>query len=183
MSPQDRPGHGGYAAWVSWIEAFRRGENPPTDGLGPISGWLGSYVEARVLDRLSVAYTDRVRAWQTTVGDAIVASPPDGPAAASAMLRDAVARLDPLLRLASSPLLPRSLGASMHTMVGQVRDGAQTALDEAWRRRLEESVGSVPVQRGSGPARRTSPAARPAVPVTHVGAPRPRGDQNMLRRG
>jgi hypothetical protein len=139
------PARGGYAGWVRWIEAFRRGENPSTDGLGAIGAGLGSYVEARLLDRVSAAFTERVRQWQMALGDAIVARPPESPAAAAAMLREAVAQLDPLTMLATSPLLPRSLGASMHAMLDQVRDGAGAALDEVWRRRTEEGAGEVPV--------------------------------------
>lgn len=139
------PVRGAYAGWVRWIEAFRRGENPPTDGLGAIGAGLGSYVEARLLDRMSAAFTERVRQWQMALGDAIVARPPEDPGAASAMLRDAVVQLDALTALATSPLLPRSLGASMQAMLDQVRDGARTALDEVWRRRTEEGVGEVPV--------------------------------------
>ncbi len=179
MSAQG-PTRGGYADWVSWVEAFRRGENPPTDGLAPISGGLGSYVEARLLDRMSAAFTDRVRQWQTALGDAIVARPPEGPVAASAMLRDAVARLDPLTRLATSPLLPRSLGASMHEMLGQVRDGARTALDEVWRRRVEEGVGELPVQRGPDVTRRPTRTAAGAPARGAIA--RPRTDDGLLRR-
>ena len=68
------PPRGGYAAWVSWLEAFRRGEDPPTEGLGPVRGGFGSYVEARLLDRLSAAFAERVRQWQTALGDRIVAA-------------------------------------------------------------------------------------------------------------
>jgi hypothetical protein len=138
------PARGGYAAWVQWIEAFRRGEDPSTDGLGAIGAGLGSYVEARLLDRLSAAFTERVRQWQKALGDAIVVRPPESPAAAAAMLRDALVRLDPLATLAASPLLPPSLGASMQAMLDQVRDGARAALDDVWRRRTEEGAGEVP---------------------------------------
>lgn len=178
---------GGYAAWVSWIEAFRRGENPPTDGLGPITNALGSYVEARLLDRISVAFAERIRQWQTSLGDAIVARPPDGPVAASAMLRDATARLDPLMRLATSPLLPRSLGASMHEMLGQVRDGARTALDESWRRRVADGLGEVPSQRGPDALRRSARSGMPGAPAprtpgNRAAGTRPPVDDGLLRR-
>lgn len=159
------PARGGYAAWVTWLEAFRRGENPTTDGLGPVRGGFGSYVEARLLERLSTAFAERVRLWQTSLGDRIVAQPPDGPVAAASLLQDAVIRLEPLTRLADSPLLPRSLAVSMHEMLRTVREGARTALDEAWRRGLEDDhAPGMPVQRradrmvrcpgaGVGPAR------------------------------
>ena len=58
-------GQGGYAMWVAWIEALRRGENRDTSGLSPIDGRMGSYVEARLLERLSTAFSERVRQWQT----------------------------------------------------------------------------------------------------------------------
>jgi hypothetical protein len=152
------PARSGYAAWVTWLEAFRRGENPPTEGLGPVRGGFGSYVEARLLDRLSAAFAERVRQWQTALGERIVAQPPDGPVAAGAIFHDAIARLEPLARLADSPLLPRALAVSMHDMLRTVREGARSALDEAWRRGTEDvHAPGMPAQRRVDPAR--SPAA------------------------
>jgi hypothetical protein len=169
------PARSGYAAWVSWLEAFRRGEDPSTDGLGPVRGGFGSYVEARLLERLSTAFAERVRQWQTSLGDRIVAQPPDGPVAAAALFQDAVARLGPLARLADSPLVPRPLAASMHEMLAAVRDGARTALDEAWRRGLEdEHAPGMPSQR-----RVDVPVRRGTV---HPGRAAPRVPDPRLRR-
>jgi hypothetical protein len=149
------PVRGGYAAWVSWLEAFRRGEDPSTEGLGPVRGGFGSYVEARLLERLSTAFAERVRQWQASLGDRIVAQPPDGPVAASAILRDAVTRLEPLMKLAESPLVPPGLGASMRDMLVVVREGARTALEEAWRRGLEDDhAPGMPAQRRVDPMER-----------------------------
>lgn len=128
-----------YAAWVGWLDAFRRGEDPPADALPPIGPGLGSYVEARLLERVAAAFGERVRQWQTALGERIVAHPPADPAEAGAMLRDAVGRLESLERLASSPLLPATLGASMHSALGEVRDGARSALGDAWRRQAEDA--------------------------------------------
>ena len=75
--------------------------------------------------------------------------------AASAVLRDAVARLEPLAKLAGSPLVPPALGSSMRDMLADVREGARTALEEAWRRGLEdEHVAGMPAQRRVDPAAR-----------------------------
>ncbi|GAA4863793.1 hypothetical protein [Actinomycetospora straminea] len=168
------PPRGGYAAWVSWLEAFRRGEDPSTAGLGPVRGGFGSYVEARLLERLSAAFAERVRQWQTALGDRIVAQPPDGPVAAAAILQDAVVRLEPLVRLADSPLVPRTLGVSMHDMLHTVRDGARAALDEAWRRGLEDQhAPGMPAQRRVDPARLAAARTLPGAVTGAVPAPRP----------
>lgn len=175
------PTSGTYAAWVSWLEAFRHGENPPTDRLGPIEGALGSYLEARLLEKLSVAFAERVRQWQTALGDRIVAAPPTGSADAAVLLREAVTRLDPLARLAGSPLLPRALGASMHAVLGEVRDGARAALDEAWRRHRDEEA---PVRETEIAARRVVPAAgRPAAFTPVLPRPRSAVGGDGARRG
>ena len=164
------PVRGGYAAWVSWLEAFRRGEDPSTEGLGPVRGGLGSYVEARLLEKLSTAFAERVRQWQAALGDRIVAQPPDGPVAASAILRDAIARLEPLTKLADSPLVPPALGASMRDMLAVVREGARAALEEAWRRGLEdEHAPGMPAQRRVDPSART-PLAGGVRPGRSAGA-------------
>jgi hypothetical protein len=163
------PPRGGYAAWVSWLEAFRRGEDPPTDGLGPVRGGFGSYVEARLLERLSAAFAERVRQWQTALGDRIVAQPPSGPVAAAAMLHEATTRLAPLIRLADSPLVPRPLALSMHERLRTVRDGARTALEESWQRGLEDDhAPGMPAQRGPDPTRDPlrSGGVRPGRPLT-----------------
>lgn len=127
-------GQGGYAMWVAWIEAFRRGENRDTAGLSPIDGRMGSYVEARLLERLSAAFSERVRQWQTVLGARIVAAPPGDEAGVSALLRDAASGLEPLARIAGSPLLPRSMSLAMHDLLGQVRAGARDAVEESARR-------------------------------------------------
>lgn len=159
------PARGGYAAWVSWIEAFRRGEDPPTEALGPVRGGFGSYVEARLLEKLSAAFAERVRQWQAALGGRIVAHPPDGPVSAAALLQDAIARLAPLVRLADSPLVPRPLALSMHEMLGTVREGARTALEDAWRRGLEdEHAPGMPSQRRVDPLRRPGGDRRAVLP-------------------
>lgn len=153
-----------YAAWVSWLEAFRRGENPPTDRLPRVGAELGSYVEARLLDRIAAAFAERMRQWQTALGERIVAAPPENAQDAQAVLREATARLEPLVRLAASPLLPRSLGASLHGALVDVREGARSALDDAWRRRHEVTGAAV-----GSPAALLAAGHRPAQ-----GVPRPR---------
>ncbi len=148
-------GQGGYAMWVAWIEAFRRGENRDIGGLPPIDGGMGSYVEARLLERLSAAFSERVRQWQSVVGERIVAAPPVDETAVTAMLRDASPGLEPLARLAGSPLLPRSMSLAMHDLLGQVRAGARDALEESSRRvrepEVEPRVPRVPRRAPSGP--------------------------------
>lgn len=160
-----------YAAWVSWLESFRRGEDPPTDRLPRVGPGLGSYVEARLVDRVAAAYAERVRQWQTTLGERIVAAPPADAAEAQAILREATVRLEPLARLAASPLLPRALGASLHAALVDVREGARTALDEAWRRRLE-LPGQDALDRAAllGASRRAVPRPRASRPTGTAGA-------------
>jgi hypothetical protein len=162
-----------YAAWVSWLEAFRRGEDPSVDRLPRVGAGLGSYVEARLLDRIAAAFAERVRQWQTTLGRRIVAAPPADAAEAQAILRDAVQRLEPLARLAASPLLPRSLGASLHAALVEVRDGARSALDDAWRRRAEADAADAALVTGGD-------AATPAGPGRVAGVPRPRSGTPRL---
>ena len=174
-------GRGGYALWVAWIEAFRRGENRDTGGLSPIDGGMGSYVEARLLERLSAAFSERVRQWQTVLGARIVASPPGDEAAVTAVLREAASGLEPLARIAGSPLLPRSMSLAMHDLLGQVRVGARDAVEESARRVREPAHepreprvsratrrpanSPVPTQRTAAGVRVTrGPGAAPAGP-------------------
>jgi hypothetical protein len=174
---------GGYAMWVAWIEALRRGENRDTTGLPPIDGGMGSYVEARLLERLSAAFSERVRQWQTVLGARIVASPPADEAAVTVLLREAAAGLEPLARVAGSPLLPRSMSLAMHDLLGQVRAGARDAVEESARRVREPereprvarvarrpANSPVPAQRSAG-ARPYSPRSAPAAVPTPSAVP------------
>jgi hypothetical protein len=175
---------GGYALWVAWIEAFRRGDDRDIAGLPPIDGRMGSYVEARLLERLSAAFSARVRDWQTVLGTHIVAAPPVDADAVDTLLRDAGSGLEPLARLAGSSLLPRTMSLAMHELLGQVRAGARDAVEESARRVSEPEVepripraprrpraaagpaGSVPAPRVPG-ARGVVPAqAQAPAPVT-----------------
>ena len=181
-------GQGGYAMWVAWIEAFRRGENRDTAGLPPIDGGMGSYVEARLLERLSAAFSERVRQWQSVVGERIVAAPPVDEAAVTALLRDAAPGLEPLARLAGSPLLPRSMSLAMHDLLGQVRAGARDALEESSRRVREPERRAARAPRPAARAERPGPGAahardgdRSARTYPAPGLPGPRGDPG--RRG
>lgn len=136
-----RPGGpGGYAAWVAWIDAFRKGDDRSTDGLPAIDGRMGTYVEARLLERLSLAFSERVRAWQGALGDRIVSAPPADDAAVAEVLRDARPGLEPLARVASSPLVPRPMAVAMHDLLAQVRAGARDAVTESARRVREPEV-------------------------------------------
>jgi hypothetical protein len=183
---------GGYALWVAWIEAFRRGEDRDIAGLPAIDGGMGSYVEARLLERLSAAFSERVRHWQSVLGDHIVAAPPADEAAVTALLRDAAPGLEPLARVAGSPLLPRSMSLAMHDLLGQVRAGARDAVEESSRRVREPTAeprvprvarrpagGPVPAQRTPGGERagRLHPSpvtpGRSITPAVDPGAPHP----------
>jgi hypothetical protein len=154
--------------WVAWIEAFRRGEDRDTAGLPSIDGGMGSYVEARLLERLSASFSERVRQWQSVLGERIVAAPPVDEVAVTALLRDAAPGLERLARVAGSPLLPRTMSLAMHDLLGQVRAGARDAVEES-SRRVREPAGEPRVPRvsrrpGSGPvpAPRTPGGVRPS---------------------
>ncbi|MCD2192314.1 hypothetical protein LQ327_02745 [Actinomycetospora endophytica] len=181
---------GGYAMWVAWIEAFRRGEDRDTTGLPSIDGGMGSYVEARLLERLSAAFSERVRQWQSVVGERIVAAPPVDEVAVTALLRDAAPGLEPLARVAGSPLLPRAMSLAMHDLLGQVRAGARDAVEESSRRAREPAAeprvprvtrrppnGPVPTQRspdgGRPPRLPGGPGRTASVGDTEAGVAHP----------
>ncbi|MDL5155743.1 hypothetical protein [Actinomycetospora termitidis] len=172
---------GGYASWVAWIDAFRRGDDGGLEALTPIDGRMGTYVEARLLERLSAAFSERVRVWQSALGERIVTRPPRDEADVVALLRDADPGLEPLARVATSPLLPRTMAVAMHDLVAQTRAGARDAVRES-ARRLREPELQPRLQRSSRtrpePAAATVPAARASTPVP---APRTPGAVGAVR--
>lgn len=160
--PAGRVGRvGTYASWVSWLDAFRRGEEPSAAGLDPVDARLGPYVEARLLARVDTAVTDRVRQWRAALAEAVMARPPVDAARVAELLRDADRRLQPLVRLAASPLLPAAVTATLGAALDGVREGGRAAVDEAKRRLLEEPAGS-----GSG--RGAAPAGPPQDGRAHA---------------
>ncbi|GLZ50515.1 hypothetical protein [Actinomycetospora sp. NBRC 106378] len=164
----DRPG--GYASWVAWIDDFRRGDDRGLETLPPIDGRMGTYVEARLLDRLSTAFSERVRSWQSALGRRIVAAPPSDEAQVAALLRDALPALEPLARVAASSRLPRPLAAAMHELLAGTRAGARDAVRES-ARRLREPELQPRLQRTARP---TPPVTPPVTaPVTPTAAATP----------
>jgi hypothetical protein len=159
----------GYANWVAWIDGFRRGDDAGLESLPPIDGRMGTYVEARLLERLSAAFSERVRAWQTSLGHRIVATPPTDEAQVAILLRDAAPGLEPLARVAASPRLPRPMAAAMHELLAHTRAGARDAVRES-ARRLREPELQPKLHRAP------RPTAAPVVP-----APRDPGALGSVR--
>ncbi|WP_018334194.1 hypothetical protein [Actinomycetospora chiangmaiensis] len=166
---------GGYASWVGWIDDFRRGDDRGLEALPPIDGRMGTYVEARLLERLSAAFSERVRTWQTALGRRIVATPPRDEAQVAALLRDAGPGLEPLARVAASSRLPRPMAAAMHDLLAHTRAGARDAVRESARRVQEpELPPRLPRQPRAG-------AGAPAASTPVVPAPRDPGALGSLR--
>ncbi|WP_433800164.1 hypothetical protein [Actinomycetospora sp. CA-084318] len=170
----DADHRGGYARWVTWIDGFRHGDDRGLGSLPPIDGRMGTYVEARLVERLSVAFSERVRAWQTALGARIVAAPPVDEAEVAAVLRDAAPGLEPLARVAASDRVPRPMAAAMHELLAHTRAGARDAVRES-ARRLREPELQPRLQR----AARRAPAAEAPAPV--VPAPRDPGALGSVR--
>lgn len=176
--PTTSPGAGTYANWVGWLEAFRRGDDVPVDDLDPVDGRLGPYVEARLLDRLSAAVTERIRRWRSDLADDVIAAPPADEPAVTALLAEASRRLGPLERLASSPLLPAEVTTAIGAALAELRAGARDALEDARRRMVEETVELPVVDRPVG----TVHGLRPGIPSRPLPSPRA-GVGGRSRRG
>ncbi|MCD2190152.1 hypothetical protein [Actinomycetospora soli] len=174
----DAPDHrGGYARWVAWIDGFRHGDDHGLESLPPIDGRMGTYVEARLVERLSTAFSERVRAWQTALGERIVTTPPVDEAEVAALLRDAAPGLEPLARVAASSRLPRPMAAAMHELLAHTRAGARDAVRES-ARRLREPELQPRLRRA--PRRAPAPQS-PEVPAAVVPAPRDPGALGSVR--
>lgn len=171
---------GGYASWVAWIDDFRRGDDRGLESLPAIDGRMGTYVEARLLERLSAAFSERVRTWQTALGRRIVATPPRDEAQVAALLRDAAPGLEPLARVAASSRLPRPMAAAMHDLLAHTRAGARDAVRESARRLREpELPPRLPRQRRTAVTAPPAASGAPSVPV--VPAPRDPGALGSVR--
>jgi hypothetical protein len=158
---------GPYAAWVSWLAAFGRGEDLPTSHLSPIEADLGPQMVERLARHVADAFHDRVRRWQdafTRDQQLLLARPDQAVTVLAIVLADARKRLGPLVAFTVHPGLPAELRTSLADALRETISSAQ--------RSLEDSVRDAPVvlrdavrQNSLEPALARPPAPAPAGPA------------------
>ncbi|HEX4722841.1 MAG TPA: hypothetical protein VH333_10030 [Pseudonocardiaceae bacterium] len=164
---------GPYAAWVSWLAAFGRGEDPPSGHLTRVDQSLGPEMLARLTSHVATAFHDRQRRWS----DALVRDqqllridPANAGTAIAVVLHNARALLAPLVAFTAMPLFPTELRENLRTALAQtVRSAQQTLVDSA--REAPEELRNAIAANSLLPALTRPPTARPptgSAPVRRV---------------
>lgn len=124
---------GNYAAWVSWLDAFARGEDLPSEHLQPVDASMGPQMHARLVERIAAAFEARCAAWGAVLQrDLDAAARRIGSHAA--VLVDARVRLGAVARFVASPLLPEALQSALRTSLESMVRSSQESLEDSARR-------------------------------------------------
>ncbi|MEV6829493.1 hypothetical protein [Amycolatopsis sp. NPDC051102] len=127
---------GPYAAWVSWLAAFGRGEDLPAGHLTPIDADLGPQMAERLARHVAEAFHDRLRRWQTAFSrdqQLLTARPEQAVTVLAVVLADARKRLGPLVAFTVHPGLPAELRTSLADSLRDSISSAQQSLEDAVR--------------------------------------------------
>lgn len=130
-----RTAHGPYAEWVSWLDAFGRGEDLPSGHLIAVDERLGPQMVGRFLNRLEAAFRVRAERWGDTLRRHLDAAPLSSPTELAAILVAARGRLRPLAALAADPRLPEQVRTSLSTALRDMTEQAQDSLEQSVRRK------------------------------------------------
>jgi hypothetical protein len=129
-----RTAPGPYAAWVSWLDAFARGEDLPSQHLAAVDDRLGPHMQQRLLQRVAAAFEARARMWNETLRRHLAASVAREPAELGTLLVAARGRLAPLCELSTDHRLPAEVRQSLHDALSEMISGAQQNLEDSARR-------------------------------------------------
>jgi hypothetical protein len=125
---------GPYAAWVSWLDAFARGEDLPNQHLCAVDEQLGPHMQQRLLRRVAAAFEARARVWNETLGRHLAASVAREPAELGALLVAARSRLQPLRELTTESRLPAEVRQRLSDALSEMIKGSQQNLEHSVRR-------------------------------------------------
>jgi hypothetical protein len=165
-----RTAHGPYAEWVSWLDAFGRGEDLPSGHLTVVDERLGPQMVGRFLDRLEIAFRARADRWADTLRRHLDVGPLGTPTELAAILVAARGRLRPLSALAADPRLPEQVRTNLSTALREMTEQAQDSLERAVRRKpgADRLIAAVRENRLTV-APPTPPVASPGAPPAPVG--------------
>jgi hypothetical protein len=164
---------GSYAAWVTWLEAFGRGEDLPDRHLQRVDGQLGPQMFERLLSHVNTAFRERQRRWNDVlVRDLRALSPSsaDAVTAIEVMMTSARTRLASLRAFADHPAFPEDLRQLLRDALADTVRSAQTTLEDSTRRApfevqsaVRRNTMTVPLTRPTGPTQPGPPPGRRVI--------------------
>jgi hypothetical protein len=163
---------GPYAAWVSWLDAFARGEDLPNQHLSTVDEQLGPHMQQRLLRRVAAAFEARARLWNEALSRHLAAGVAREPAELGVLLVAARGRLQPLRELSTDSRLPAEVRQSLHDALSGMIRGSQQNLEHSVRRQPQDAERLLAIARENSlagaltsprmPAHRTQPPPPPA---------------------
>ncbi|MFD9736270.1 hypothetical protein [Umezawaea sp. NPDC059074] len=122
---------GPYAAWVSWLEAYGRGEDLPIGHLAPIDPRMGPEMFERLMAQVDKAFTARQRRWTEALGKdlrGLSGDPVNGVSAVAVVLNNARRRLGPLRAFTEHPAFTSEMQESLRDSLKKTVKSAQESL-------------------------------------------------------
>jgi hypothetical protein len=132
---------GPYAAWVSWLDAFGRGEDAPSGHLTPVDQGLGPEMLARLTAHVATAFHDRQRRWSAALvrdQQLLLADPANAGTAIAVILHNARTLLAPLVAFTALAVFPAQLRENLRTALEQTVRSAQQSLADSAREAPEQ---------------------------------------------
>jgi len=160
---------GPYAAWVSWLEAFGRGEDLPIGHLAPIDPRMGPKMFERLMVQVNKAFAARQRLWTEALGRDVRGLSGDtvtGVASVVVVLTGARRRLAPLRAFTEHPAFTPKMRDTLRESLEKTVSSAQKSLVKTTKDAPFELQSAV---RGNDMLRALAP---PPPPVPPTSAPR-----------
>ena len=154
--------HGCYAAWASWLDAFAKGEDLPSQHLAPVDEHLGPQMQGRLLFRLKTAFETRAQTWGVTLRRHLAVGTVRQPAELGAMLVAARGRLQPLRALTADVRIPEQVRASMVDALREMLRSAQDSLENSVRHQAQGAETLLAVVRENSLLAALDPPTLPA---------------------
>lgn len=161
---------GNYEAWVSWLDAYARGEDLPNTHLLPLDDEMGPHMLSRLIDRVARAFEARTARWNATLQRDVTAGATGGHTALAAALVAARGRLAPLVALSRSPLLPSDLRANMASSLESALRSVQESLEDSAHRGRDREM-MLALVRDNCLLATLSPPSLPRAPTPRSPAP------------
>lgn len=168
---------GPYAAWVSWLDAFARGEDLPNQHLSVVDEQLGPHMQQRLLRRVAAAFEARARMWNETLSRHLAASVAREPSELGALLVAARGRLQPLRELTTESRLPAEVRKSLSDALHEMIKGSQRNLEHSVRRAPQSAEQLLAVARENSLA---GALTSPRMPPHRTQPPPPAGRRVIL---
>jgi hypothetical protein len=151
---------GSYAAWVSWLEAYGRGDDLPSGHLRPVDARMGPQMLERLLSHVHKAFYQRQQRWNDALLRDLRALSPtaaDPVTNIALMMTNARTRLTPLRAFAEHPAFTEELRELLRGALAETVRSSQHSLEDSTRRNsltVPLTSPSSPPKPGPAPGRR-----------------------------